>query len=71
VRNPSVVVTSFFSPVRKTLDPGSRPRVLAWQRSAFHLSKKSPAGEIFGIGGPYRIRTGDLLIANEALYQLS
>gem|GEM_PF-2857714 len=25
----------------------------------------------FNFGGPYRIRTGDLLIANEALYQLS
>ena len=32
---------------------------------------KSVAGQVFLFGGPDWIRTSDLLIANEALYQLS
>ena len=34
-------------------------------------AKKQHAGAVFLRCGPYRIRTDDLLIANEALYQLS
>ncbi len=34
------------------------------------IKKPRFLSELF-VGGPYRIRTDDLLIANEALYQLS
>ncbi len=34
-------------------------------------NQKIPRRRDVSLGGPYRIRTGDLLIANEALYQLS
>jgi hypothetical protein len=38
----------------------------AWHRRAYAFHKNVPR-----FCGPYRIRTDDLLIANEALYQLS
>ncbi len=51
--------------------PASRFGLLAKHRSGLHKSTKSRADGTLCFCGPSRFRTGYLLIANEALYQLS
>ncbi len=69
----NVVVTGIFltkKPATPALPAGRLP-VAMRHRSAFHKLKIPSSGNFCNVCGPYRIRTDDLLIANEALYQLS
>ena len=61
----------FLAVARKFLGPGSPFFLLKKYGSAFHKIGKYQTVDIFQFCGPERIRTADLLIANEALYQLS
>lgn len=66
------VVTTKNLPSQIFVATPPRGPAIAGHRCAFHQYEKTclKAGN-FSSGGPDRIRTGDLLIANEALYQLS
>ncbi len=69
----SLVVRNNFLVVARKF---SRPRLdisycYTKYTCVFHTLKNLQQWRFFLFSGPYRIRTGDLLIANEALYQLS